>query len=49
LFVSGCLTRKPPDFREDVERQARLLRGAPEETEAPDFIEAAADWGDSDS
>jgi len=32
-------------FREEAERQANLLRGAPEEREALDFIEAAADPG----
>lgn len=35
-----------PGFREEAERQASLLRGAPEEREALDFIEAAADWGE---
>ena len=33
-------------FRDEAERQANLLRGAPEEREALDFIEAAADPGD---
>jgi hypothetical protein len=32
-----------PGFQQEAQRQARLLRGAPEETEALDFIEAAAD------
>ena len=36
-----------PGFREEAHRQALLLRGAPEEREALDFIEAAADWGDA--
>jgi Protein of unknown function (DUF3018) len=31
-----------PGFAEEVARQAALLRGAPEEEEALDFIEAAA-------
>ncbi len=35
-----------PGFREEAHRQALLLRGAPEEGEALDFIEAAADLGD---
>lgn len=35
-----------PGFREEAERQASLLRGAPEEHEALDFIEAAADSGE---
>jgi Protein of unknown function (DUF3018) len=33
-------------FREEAERQAKLLRSASEEREALDFIEAAADAGD---
>lgn len=33
-----------PGFRREARRQAELLRGAPEEREALDFIEAAADW-----
>lgn len=32
-----------PGFREEALRQAALLRGAPEEAEALDFIEAVAD------
>jgi hypothetical protein len=32
-----------PGFREEAERQAQLLRNAPEEQEALDFIEAAFD------
>lgn len=36
-----------PGFREEAQRQALLLRGAPEEQAALDFIEAAADWGDA--
>jgi hypothetical protein len=35
---------RAPGFREEAERQARLLRGAPEEAEALDFIEAVAEW-----
>jgi hypothetical protein len=35
-----------PGFREEALRQASLLRGAPEEREALDFIEAAADLGE---
>ncbi len=34
---------RAPGFQEEAHRQALLLRGAPEESEAPDFIEAAAD------
>jgi hypothetical protein len=38
---------KAPGFAEEAERQAKLLRGAPEELEAADFIEAAmANLGD---
>ena len=33
-------------FPEEAHRQALLLRGAPEEREALDFIEAVADFGD---
>jgi hypothetical protein len=32
-----------PGFRQQARRQARLLRGAPEEQEALAFIDAAAD------
>jgi len=32
-----------PGFAEEARRQARLLRGAPEEIEALEFIEAVAD------
>lgn len=35
-----------PGFAEEVRRQALLLRSAPEEHEALDFIEAAADTED---
>lgn len=35
-----------PGFREEAHRQALLLRNAPEEHDALDFIEAAADLGD---
>jgi hypothetical protein len=38
-----------PGFREEALRQARLLRGRPEEPDALDFIEAAADWGESEA
>lgn len=34
---------RAPGFREEAHRQAQLLRGAPEEREALEFIEAAAD------
>ncbi len=33
-----------PGFREEAARQAALLRGAPEETDALAFIEAAGDF-----
>ena len=33
-------------FAAEARRQARVLRGAPEEAEALAFIEAAADLGD---
>jgi hypothetical protein len=35
---------KAPGFIEEAARQARLLRDAPEEKEALDFIEAVADF-----
>lgn len=35
-----------PGFREEALRQAALLRKAPEEREALDFIEAVADLSD---
>lgn len=35
-----------PGFSEEAERQAALLRGAPEEHEALEFIEAAAGSAD---
>jgi hypothetical protein len=35
-----------PGFAAEVRRQATLLRGAPEEREALDFIESAADFED---
>jgi len=35
-----------PGFREEARRQAALLRGAPEQNEALDFIEANADLSD---
>jgi hypothetical protein len=34
---------RAPGFREEAHRQALLLRGTPEESEALDFIEAVAD------
>lgn len=37
-----------PGFRGEASRQAALLRGAPEELEALDVVEAMADWGDPD-
>jgi hypothetical protein len=33
-----------PEFRAEASRQASLLRGAPEEAEALDFIEMAGDF-----
>lgn len=33
-----------PEFVQEAERQATLLRGRPEEREALDFIEAAFEW-----
>lgn len=38
-----------PGFREEARRQAALLRGASEEQEALEFIEAVADMDDADS
>jgi hypothetical protein len=38
-----------PGFLEEADRQARLLQGAPEEREALDFIEGAADLGDAET
>jgi antidote-toxin recognition MazE-like antitoxin len=35
-----------PGFRDEARRQAALLRGAPEEGEALDFIEAIAETDD---
>jgi hypothetical protein len=35
-----------PGFREEARRQAALLKGAPEQTDALDFIEANADLSD---
>ena len=37
---------KAPGFAEEARRQAALLRGAPEELEALDFIEAVMDTDD---
>jgi hypothetical protein len=36
-----------PGFRQEAERQARLLRNAPEEREALDFIDATSDQDDA--
>jgi len=33
-----------PEFAKEAARQAKLLRGRPEEKEALDFIEAAFKW-----
>lgn len=33
-----------PEFAAEARRQGALLRGRPEETEALDFIAAAAEW-----
>ena len=38
-----------PGFREEARRQAQLLRDAPEEREALDFIAAAADSDDAET
>ncbi len=35
-----------PEFAQEADRQARLLRGRAEEAEALAFIEAAFDWPD---
>jgi hypothetical protein len=37
---------KAPGFRAEARRQAKLLRGAPEELEALRFIEVAGDWSE---
>jgi hypothetical protein len=37
-----------PGFAEEMRRQADLLREAPEQREALDFIEAAGAWGDDE-
>lgn len=39
---------RTPAFRQEARRQAALLRGAPEERDALDFIEAVADTGDGE-
>ena len=36
-----------PEFAKEAKRQARLLRGRPEESEALAFIEAAFPWPES--
>lgn len=38
-----------PGFRDEACRQALILRGAPEEADALDFIEAAMAWDDAGS
>jgi len=38
-----------PGFRDEAHRQALALRGASEEANALDFIEAAAAWDDAGS
>jgi hypothetical protein len=35
-----------PEFQAEARRQAALLRGAPEEAEAEDFIQKAGDFTD---
>ena len=35
-----------PEFAQEADRQAKLLRGRPEEKEAVAFIEAAFEWPD---
>lgn len=35
---------RAPAFRAEVARQSALIRGAPEEAEALDFIQSAGDW-----
>jgi hypothetical protein len=37
---------RAPGFGAEARRQAALLRGAPEEADALDFIAASADWDD---
>jgi hypothetical protein len=37
---------RSPGFRQEMARQAKLLRNAPEEIEALKFIEAAGDWSE---
>jgi hypothetical protein len=36
-----------PGFRQEAERQARVLRSAPEERDTLDFIAATSDRGDA--
>lgn len=38
---------RAPGFEAEARRQAALLRGAPEEAEAIDFISASTDWDDT--
>ena len=40
---------RAPGFQDEAHRQALVLRGALEEADALDFIEAAASWDDADS
>jgi hypothetical protein len=35
-----------PEFAKEVKRQAKLLRGRPEEKEALAFMDAAFDWSE---
>jgi len=45
LLRLWVLDPRSPTFRSEAQRQAALLRTAPEEDEALDFIEATADFG----
>ena len=45
LLRVWVLDPRSPAFRDEARRQAALLRGAAEELDALDFIEAAADTG----
>ena len=40
---------RKPEFAKEAARQAKLLRGRPEEREALDFIAAAAAWPEDDA
>ena len=46
LLRIWVLDPKAPGFAEEARREAELLRGAPEELEALDFIEAVMDTDD---